>query len=364
MAQPSINRAKGKLDKHSKMQLRIALSILYMQENKTENEKIREKEKAETPAMPEPLPGRGNTRTGAIPLCYLLYARKRNEKWKIRKKRSRDPVGGSPCWFAAITPPKKKTHGQEAVPLGSLSTLYMQEKRTKSRKTKRRPLSRGRKNGALHSARPSRLRKIERRHHRSTASACAPAYILYARKQNATVSNRKKKKQRPPLAKEPLPYAQPIWPGRKEISGRLPRIANLPISICKKMHWKPKKDKRPAFGASPCAARNLAAAKLAAKIRINRGKDFFVIQPLYICKKTKRNLPVWQKKQQRHTRPDKRLCCAWQEAKEVLRNDKPLPQMNNRKNIHRHRPVRPVYQRTPPVQRKGPAKARKNQNKD
>lgn len=155
--------------------------------------------------MPEPLPGRGNTRTGAIPLCYLLYARKRNEKWKIRKKRSRDPVGGSPCWFAAITPPKKKTHGQEAVPLGSLSTLYMQEKRTKSRKTKRRPLSRGRKNGALHSARPSRLRKIERRHHRSTASACAPAYILYARKQNATVSNRKKKKQRPPLAKEPLP---------------------------------------------------------------------------------------------------------------------------------------------------------------
>ena len=68
MAQPSINRAKGKLDKHSKMQLRIALSILYMQENKTENEKYAKKKKqrprrCRSPCLAEGIRGRVRSRS-------------------------------------------------------------------------------------------------------------------------------------------------------------------------------------------------------------------------------------------------------------------------------------------------------------
>ncbi len=221
------------------------------------------------------------------------------------------------CMARSSTRAKRRTWNRKPrtcfLPTGICKKMNRKQKKSKNR-------------GSLRygSPCPTQLRDcVERITGRGTVSFCAVRPYYICKKTKRKLQTHEKNRQRPPLAKEPLPYAQPIWPGRKEISGRLPRIANLPISICKKMHWKPKKDKRPAFGASPCAARNLAAAKLAAKIRINRGKDFFVIQPLYICKKTKRNLPVWQKKQQRHTRPDKRLCCAWQEAKEVLRNDKP-----------------------------------------
>ena len=76
--------------------------------------------------MPEPLTGRGNTRTGAIPLCYLLYARKRNENCKIAKKAEAPSAKGASALHGL--PCRQGSPGRHAVAISEPVSLYMQEK--------------------------------------------------------------------------------------------------------------------------------------------------------------------------------------------------------------------------------------------
>ncbi len=113
MAQPSINRAKGKLDKHSKMQLRIALSILYMQENKTENEKYAKKKKqrprrCRSPCLAEGIRGRVRSRSA---IFYMQENETKNGK--SEKKEAETPLAGAPAGLRQSRRPKRRPTGRK-----------------------------------------------------------------------------------------------------------------------------------------------------------------------------------------------------------------------------------------------------------